>query len=161
MRKMAAAAILFAILGATLPTFAQTAKTLEALFTAAEFPFTKVQEGRYYAVVTVEQESERFQVMQDTLGNDPKEAKLQFIMLYFNLGALPKGSQLSAPLAKQITVWNTNLTMGKVVVYDNTLWYTTFLWLERTDAETLAKEAVIGHFNSVNLRKELAPYLKQ
>lgn len=160
MKKMTAA-ILFAMLAATLPASAQASKTIEALFTAAEFPFTKVEEGKYYAVVTVEQESERFELIQDTLGNDPKEAKLQFIMLYFNLGALPKGAQLSAPLAKQITVWNTNLTMGKVVVYDNTLWYTSFLWLDRTDAETLAKEAVIGHFNSVNLRKELAPYLKQ
>jgi hypothetical protein len=34
-------------------------------------------------------------------------------------------------------------------------------WLARTDAETLAQDAVLGHYVSQDLRKEIAPYLKQ
>jgi len=161
MKNVAAVTILFAIFGTTLPVSAQAAKTIEGLFTAAEMPFTKIEEGKYYAVVTVDQESERFQVIEDSLGNDPKDVKFQFIRLYFSLGTLPKGTQLSAPLAKQINVWNGNLTTGKVIVFESNVWYTSFLWLDRVDAETLDKEAVIGHFNCHSLRKELAPYLKQ
>ena len=34
-------------------------------------------------------------------------------------------------------------------------------WLYRTDADPLAQDAVLGHYVSKDLRKDVAPYLKQ
>ncbi len=160
MKRIALVVLLLFTTGTVLHALVETPKTLEALFTTAEMPFTKLEDGRYFAVVTVDQESERFQVIQGSMGNDPKEVSLQFVRLYFKLGDLPQGGQLSAPLAKQMNTWNSNLSTGKVVVIEKTVWYTSFLWLDRTDAQALEREAVIGHLDCNDLRKELAPYLK-
>ena len=175
MRYVAAMALIMALLGSTLPADAQQAqdaqkqaqaqpsgKKLEALFTAAEMPFTKTEDGRYIAVITVENnESERFYVYLSALGDNVNNEKLQIVTMDFLLGQLPKGSSPSNALIKQIAQWNANLTLGKVVIYGNTVVYTNSTWLARTDAETLALDATLGHYMSQDLRKEVAPYLKQ
>jgi hypothetical protein len=50
--------------------------------------------------------------------------------------------------------------MGKVVVISSAILYTSSSWLSRTDAEGLVQDAVVGHYSSKDLRKEIAPYLK-
>ncbi len=166
MRKIAVVALGCALLGSTLLA-AQTqssasSKKIEALFKAAEIPFTSSEEGSYVAVITVEEgESDRFHVYLSSLGNDPNNEKLQIVQLYFLLGVLPKNTPVPTALAKQIGEWNANLTMGKVVVLSNAILYTSSEWLYRTDADTLAQDAVLGHYVSKDLRKEVAPYLKQ
>ncbi len=168
MRKLAIIALVCAILWPVLPAAAQqqpssqsSGKKLEALFTTAEIPFTKAEEGRYIAVITVEEgESDRFQVFLTALGNDPNNEKLQVIQLYFLLGQLPKGAQVPAALIKQVAEWNANLTLGKVVILGNAILYTSSSWLSRTDADTLAVDAVVGHYASKDLRKNVEPYLK-
>jgi len=175
MRRVAAMAFMFAVLGSSLPSGAQqsqgaekqsqaqpSGKKLEALFTAAEMPFTKTEDGRYIAVITVENnESERFYVYLSALGDDVNNEKLQIITMDFLLGQLPKGTNPSTALIKQIAQWNANLTFGKVVVYGNAIVYTNSTWLARSDADTLALDAALGHYASQDLRKEVAPYLKQ
>lgn len=137
------------------------AKKVEGLLTATELPFTKTKDGNYTAVITVEDESERFVIIPDRLGDDPNKADFQFIKLYFHLGDLPEGVKLSTPLAKQLAEWNSNLAIGKVVVEEGTVWYTSTLWLSTTDANALGREAVIGQIIAKDLRKQVAPYLKQ
>jgi len=173
MRKLAIITLVCALLWPVLPAAAQQqaaqqqpsqspGKKLEALFAAAEIPFTKAEEGRYIAVITVEEgESDRFQVFLTALGNDPNNEKLQVIQLYFLLGQLPKGAQVPAALIKQVAEWNANLTLGKVVIISNVILYTSSSWLSRTDADTLAVDAVVGHYASKDLRKNVEPYLKQ
>lgn len=161
MRKFSIIALFLLMLGTILPAAAQGSNRLEDLFKQAEMPVTKLEEGRYLAVVTVQDESTKFEVIQNSLSDDPKETRAQFIQLYFRLGVLPQGASLSPALAKQLNVWNSKLSMGKVVVIDNYVWYATTLWLEKLDASTLDIEAVVGHFNAKTLRKELEPYLKQ
>jgi hypothetical protein len=166
MSKIVAVALGCALLGSTLFA-AQTqspasSKKIEALFKAAEIPFTSSEEGSYVAVITVEEgESDRFHVYLSSLGNDPNNEKLQIVQLYFLLGALPKGSPVPIALTKQIAEWNANLTMGKIVVIGSAILYTSSEWLSRTDADTLAQDAVLAHYVSKDLRKEVAPYLKQ
>jgi len=167
MRKVAVVALVYALLGSILPAAVQEqrqqpGKKLEALFTTAEIPFTKPEEGRYVAVITVEEgESDRFHVYLSALGNDPDDEKLQVIRIYFLLGQLPKDTPVPTALTKQIAQWNANLTLGKVVVIGDAILYTSSSWLSRTDAETLALDAALGHYASKDLRKEVAPYLKQ
>jgi len=166
MRKIVVAALGCALLGSTLLA-AQTqssasSKKIEALFKAAEIPFTSSEEGSYVAVITVEEgQSDRFHVYSSSLGSDPNNEKLQIVQLYFLLGVLPKGSPVPIALTKQIAEWNANLTMGKIVVISNAVLYTSSEWLSRTDADTLAQDAVLAHYVSKDLRKEVAPYLKQ
>jgi len=50
--------------------------------------------------------------------------------------------------------------VGKVVVIGSAILYTSSSWLSRTDADALAQDAVLGHYLSKDLRKEIAPYLK-
>jgi hypothetical protein len=57
--------------------------------------------------------------------------------------------------------WNANLTLGKVVIIGEAILYTSSSWLAHTDAQLLATDAVMGHLTSKDLRKEVAPYLKQ
>ena len=114
------------------------------------------------AVITVEEgESDRFHVYLSTIGNDPNDEKLQVVQLYFLLGLLPKDTPVPIALTKQIAEWNANLTVGKVVVVGSAVLYTGSSWLSRTDADGLAQDAVLGHYLSKSLRKEVAPYLKQ
>lgn len=137
-------------------------RRIESLFKAAQIPYTSSEEGSYVAVVTVEEgESDRFHVYLSTLGSDPNNEKLQIVQLYFLLGALPKGTPVPVALTKQIAEWNANLTMGKIVVISDAILYTSSEWLSRTDADTLAQDAVLAHYVSKDLRKEVAPYLKQ
>jgi hypothetical protein len=113
------------------------------------------------AVITVEEgESDRFHVYLSTIGNDPNDEKLQVVQLYFLLGTLPKDAPVPIALTKQIAEWNANLTVGKVVVIGSAILYTSSSWLSRTDADGLAQDAVLGHYLSKSLRKEVAPYLK-
>lgn len=166
MSKILVVALGCAVMGSTfLAAQAQSSsssKKIEALFKTAEIPYTSSEEGSYVAVITVEEgESDRFHVYLSTLGNDPNNEKLQIVQLYFLLGALPKGAPVPAALTKQIAEWNANLTMGKIVVISNAVLYTSSEWLSRTDADTLAQDAVLAHYVSKDLRKEVAPYLKQ
>jgi hypothetical protein len=171
MRKMISLALICAVLG-SIPVVEgqnqatqqppQAGKKLEALFNTAEMPFTKSEEGSYIAVITVEQnESERFNVGLSSLGNDPNDERYQIVRMYFFLGQIPKGTSFSPALIKQINQWNVNLTMGRVIAVGNAVVYTSSSWLARTDANTLALDAALGHYASADLRKELAPYLKQ
>jgi len=173
MRKLAIVALVCAILWPVLPAAAQQqaaqpqpsqspGKKLEALFAAAEIPFTKRDEGRYIAVITVEEgESDRFQVILTALGDNPNNEKLQITQMYFLLGQLPKGAQAPAALIKQVAEWNANLTLGKVVIIGDSILYTSSSWLSRIDADTLALDAIVGHYASKDLRKNVEPYLKQ
>jgi hypothetical protein len=95
-----------------------------------------------------------------TIGNNPNDEKLQVVQLYFLLGQLPKDTPAPIALTKQINEWNANLTVGKVVVIGSAILYTSSSWLSRTDADGLAQDAVLGHYLSKDLRKEIAPYLK-
>jgi hypothetical protein len=95
-----------------------------------------------------------------SIGNDPNDEKLQIVQLYFLLGLLPKDTQTPIALTKQIAEWNANLSVGKVVVIGGAVLYTSSSWLFRTDADALAQDAVLGHYLSKDLRKEIAPYLK-
>jgi hypothetical protein len=165
MRKVAVIALCCALLGSTLLAAQKqspaSGKKIEALFKAAEIPFTSSEEGSYVAVITVEEgESDRFHVYLSTIGNDPNAEKLQVVQLYFLLGLLPKDTPVPVALTKQITEWNANLTVGKVVVIGNAILYTSSSWLSRTDADALAQDAALGHYLSKDLRKEIAPYLK-
>jgi hypothetical protein len=165
MRKVALVALCCALLGSSLLAAQKqspaSGKKIEALFKAAEIPFTSSEEGSYVAVITVEEgESDRFHVYLSTIGNDPNDEKLQVVQLYFLLGALPKDAPVPIALTKQIAEWNANLTVGKVVVIGSAILYTSSSWLSRTDADGLAQDAVLGHYLSKSLRKEVAPYLK-
>ena len=176
MRRVAAMALIVAVLVSAVPSGAQdqsqgtqkqsqaqpSGKKLEALFTAAEMPFTRTEDGRYIAVITVENnESERFYVSLDALGDDVNNEKLQYISMDFLLGQFPKGATPSTAFIKQMAQWNANLTFGKVIVVGNAVVYTTTTWLAHTDAETLGLDAALGHYVSQDLRKEVTPYLKQ
>jgi hypothetical protein len=135
---------------------------LEAMLNAAEMPFNKTGEGRYIAVISVDQnESERFHIQLNYLGNDPNDEHYQIVQMYFLLGQIPKGSTFPTALIKQINEWNSNLTMGRVVAAGTVIMYASSSWLAKTDADTLALDAALGHYASENLRKEVAPYLKQ
>src|SRR4051794_9960034 len=91
---------------ATTPTGGQKAGSP---FNAAEMPFTKSEEGRYIAVVSVDQnESERFHVGLSYLGNDPNDERHQIIRMYFLLGQIPKDASFSTALIKRINEWNAN-----------------------------------------------------
>lgn len=136
-------------------------KKLESLFADAEIPFTKTKSGLYVAVITVRDESDRFSASVDTLGNDPNDSAFQLVTIYFPLGELPKGEQMSSALAKQIIQWNTNLSVGKIVLLDSDFYFTSTLWLDHADANALAREVIIAHVDAKGLRKELAPYLNQ
>lgn len=165
MRKLAVVALSCALLGSTLLAAQKqpqaSSKKIEALFKAAEIPFTSSEEGSYVAVITVEEgESDRFHVYVTAIGSDPNNEKLQVVQLYFLLGQLPKGTPVPVALTKQIAEWNSNLTLGKVVVIGSAILYTSSSWLSRTDADGLAQDAVLGHYLSKDLRKEIAPYLK-
>ncbi|MFL6388743.1 MAG: hypothetical protein ACJ71U_14765 [Terriglobales bacterium] len=140
----------------------QAGKKLEALFNTAEMPFTKSEEGTYIAVISVDQnESERFHVGLSYLGNEPNDERYQIIRMYFLLAQVPKGASFAPALIKQINEWNVNLTMGRVIAVGNVIMYTSSSWLARTNADTLALDAALGHYASQDLRKEIAPYLKQ
>jgi hypothetical protein len=171
MRKAIIGGLVCAVLGAVSIAMAQqqgqpqqppqAGKKLEALFNAAEMPFTKSEEGKYIAVISVDQnESERFHVGLNYLGNDPNDEKYQIIRMYFLIGQIPKGASFAPALIKQINQWNANLTMGRVIAVGNVVMYTSSSWLARTDADTLALDAALGHYASQDLRKEVAPYLK-
>jgi hypothetical protein len=134
---------------------------LEAILNAAQMPFNKMEDGSYVAVISVDQnESERFHISLDPLGNDPNDTRFQIVQMYFLLGQIAKGSSFPPPLIKQINQWNSELTMGKVFAVGNVIVYATSSWLVKTDAESLAVDATLGHYSSQNLRKEIAPYLK-
>ena len=165
MRKVAVVALGCALLGSALLAAQEqpqaSGKKIEALFKTAEIPFTSSEEGSYVAVITVEEgESDRFRVYLSAIGNDPNDEKFQVVQLYFLLGLLPKDTPVPIALTKQIAEWNANLTVGKVVVISSAILYTSSSWLSHTDADALAQDAVLGHYLSKDLRKEIAPYLK-
>jgi hypothetical protein len=51
--------------------------------------------------------------------------------------------------------------VDRVIAVGNVIMYTSSSWLARTNADTLALDAALGHYASQDLRKEIAPYLKQ
>lgn len=178
MSRIATTALIVAVLGATLPplhaqqpqgaqkqsqTQSSSAKKLEAIFTAAEIPFSKPENGSYYvAVITVEDNvSERFYCSLNSLSDDPNDEKGQVLTMDFILGYLPKGATPSNALIKQIAQWNSRLTFGKVIIINEAVVYSNSFWLSRVTADTLAWDAATFHYVSQDLHKEVAPYLKQ
>lgn len=140
----------------------QAAAKLEAILNKAQIPFNKTEGGTYISVISVDQnESERFHIELGYLGNDPNDARYQIVQMYFLLAQIGKGASFPPALLKQMNQWNADLTMGKVIVSGNVMLYTSSAWLARTDAESLALDATLGHYSSQDLRKEIAPYLKQ
>jgi|SRR5579864_703879 len=170
MTKMMATVLAWLVLSSLLSPSAQTqsqhqsqaaSQKLEAMLNTAEIPFNKTEDGSYVAVVSVSQnESERFHIQLNYLGDDPNNTRYQVIQMYFLLGQIPKGTSFPPALIKQINQWNADLTMGRVVAVGNVIMYTSSAWLAKTDAETLTLDAALGHFASQDLRKEIAPYLK-
>ena len=47
-----------------------------------------------------------------------------------------------------------------MVIGSAILYFTSSSWLSRTDADGLAQDAVLGHYLSKSLRKEVAPHLE-
>src|SRR5258708_13086308 len=119
--KMAGGVVMMALVGMIVSATAQdkgaksAEKKLESLLQAAEIPFTKAGDTRYVAVVTVDQDSERFQLTIQPLGDDTANEELYLVQMYFALGALPEGEQLSAALARQVVTWNSNLTVSNLI----------------------------------------------
>lgn len=173
MRRTIALTLVYALLVSASAVVAQTRNQqptaqnqsagtkLEAILNTAQIPFNRTEDGSYVAVISVDQnESDRFHISLSHLGNDPNDARFQIVQLYFLLGQIPKGSSFPPALIKQINQWNSELTMGKVFAVGNVIVYATSSWLIRTDAESLAVDATLGHYSSQDLRKEVAPYLK-
>lgn len=72
--------------------YAQAGKKLEAMLNTAEIPFNKSEDGSYIGVISVGQnESERFHIQLNYLGNDPNTERYQIIQMYFLLGQIPQG----------------------------------------------------------------------
>jgi hypothetical protein len=135
---------------------------LEAIFKTAEIPYVKLADDRYKAVVSIdENESDRFQVFLQTIGNNPNDDDLQVMQMIFYLGELPKGTTPPTALIKQINEWNGSLTRGSVFVLDSVIMYQSSAWISKSDSTTLINDALVGHFTSQKLRKEIAPYIKQ
>jgi hypothetical protein len=135
---------------------------MEAIFKSAELPFVKIADDHYKAVVSIdENESDRFQVFLQTIGNDPKDESLQVMQMVFFLGAVPKGSTPPTALIRKINEWNGSLSRGSVFILDTAIIYQSSTWLAKSDATTLINDALVGHFTSQKLRKEIEPYLKQ
>jgi hypothetical protein len=140
----------------------QAGKKLEALLNAAQIPYNRLDDSNYVGVITVEQnESERFHLQLNYLGDDPNNAQYQIVQIYFVLGQIPKGAQWPPALIKQINKWNADLITGRIIALDNVIVYTSNEWLSRLDADTLGLDAALGHYTANDLRKEVAPYLKQ
>jgi hypothetical protein len=135
---------------------------LEAIFKGAEMPFVKLGDDHYKAVLSIDDnESDRFQVFLQTIGNNPNDDTLQVMQMVFFLGALPKGTATPTALIKQINEWNGSLSRGSVFVLDSVVIYQSSAWLSKSDPTTLVNDALVGHFTSQKLRKEIEPYIKQ
>lgn len=135
---------------------------LEAIFKGAEMPFVKLGNDHFKAVVTIDDnESDRFQVFLQTIGSNPNDDALQVMQMVFFLGALPKGTTTPTALIKQINEWNGTLSRGSVFVLDSAVVYQSSGWLSKSDPSTLVNDALVGHFTSQKLRKEIEPYIKQ
>ena len=135
---------------------------LETIFQAAEMPFVKLGADHYKAVVSIDtNESDSFQVFLQTIGNDPNDVDLQIMQMVFFLGELPKGAAPPNALVKQINEWNSNLSRGSVFILEGVILYQSSAWLSKSDATTLTNDALVGHFTSQKLRKEVELYLKQ
>src|SRR6267154_1513861 len=167
MRSMATFALALAFLASIATSAAQKQKTpapkpsagakLEALLNAAEIPFNKTEEGQYAAVFSAGQnESEKFHIYLEHLGDDPNQERLQFYRMYFLLGQMPNGASFPSALIKQINEWNTNLTMGKVIAVEGYIMYVYSGWLFQADANSLTQDAAVGHYASADLRKSIA-----
>ncbi|HWZ43226.1 MAG TPA: hypothetical protein VNW97_07100 [Candidatus Saccharimonadales bacterium] len=172
LRKMATFALALAFLGSIATFAAQKQKAaaskpagsakLEELLNAAEIPFNRAEEGHYAAVFSTGQnESEKFHIYLEHLGDDPNQERLQFYRMYFLLGQMPNGVAVPSALIKQINAWNTNLSMGKVIAVEGSIMYVCTAWLFQADASSLVQDAAVGHYASDDLRKSVAPYLKQ
>jgi hypothetical protein len=145
---------------------AQTGTTagarLEAIFKGAEMPFVKIKDDHYKAVVSIdENESDRFQVFLEAIGNNPNDEQLQVMQIVFFLGAIPEGRSAPTALIKQINEWNATLARGSVFISGSAVVYQSSAWLAKSDPTTLVNDALVGHFTSQRLRKEIEPYLKQ
>jgi hypothetical protein len=135
---------------------------LEAIFKGAEMPFVKLGDDHYKAVVSIyDNESDRFQVFLQTIGNNPNDDALQVMQMVFFLGTLPKETTTPTALIRQINEWNGSLSRGSVFVLDSAVVYQSSAWLSKSDPSTLINDALVGHFTSQKLRKEIEPYLKQ
>jgi hypothetical protein len=168
MHKLATVFLILAVLGPVMPGLAQpqpkqtAGQRREKLLNEAELPFTKREENSYVTVITVdENESERFEVFLTSLSDDPNNERLQVIQMYFVVGRLTKGAAPPPALVKEMGKWHAILTLGKIVIIGEAILYTSSSWLAHTDAQLLATDAVMGHLTSKDLRKEVAPYLKQ
>ncbi len=135
---------------------------VEALFKGAELPFVKIKDNHYKAVVTIsDTESDRFQIFLETIGNDPNDEDLQVMQMVFFLGEIPAGRTPPTALIKQINEWNGTLTRGSVFISGSAIVYQCSAWLSKSDPKTLVNDALVGHFTSQKLRKDIEPYLKQ
>jgi hypothetical protein len=135
---------------------------LETIFKGAEMPFVKLGDDHYKAVLSIDDnESDRFQVFLQTIGNNPNDDALQVMQMVFFLGALPQGTTTPTALIKQINEWNGTLSRGSVFVLDSAVVYQSSAWLSKSDPATLVNDALVGHFTSQKLRKEIEPYIKQ
>ncbi len=135
---------------------------LESLFKADQLPFVKIADAHYAAVITADNgESDRFQVFLSNVGNDATDETLQVMQIVFYLGEIPKGASAPVALIKQMNEWNGNLSRGSVFIVGQSVIYQSSGWLSKSDAASLAIDALIGHYSAVKLRKEVEPYLKQ
>jgi hypothetical protein len=135
---------------------------LEAIFKGAEMPFVKLKDDQYKAVVSIdENESDRFQVFLQAIGNNPNDEQLQVMQIVFFLGAIPEGRSAPTALIKQINEWNGTLARGSVFISGSAIVYQSSAWLAKSDSTTLVNDALVGHYTSQQLRKQIEPYIKQ
>ncbi len=130
---------------------------IESLCKANQMPFVKIADGHYAAVVTTDSgESDRFQIFLGNVGNDANDEALQVMQIVFYLAEIPKGTSAPIALIKQLNEWNAAMSRGSVFVVGQSVVYQSSDWLFKSDAGSLAVEALIGHYSAANFEKKLS-----
>ena len=83
------------------------------------------------------------------------------MQIVFYLAEIPKGTTAPIALIKKLNEWNGSMSRGSVFIVGQSVVYQSSDWLFKSDAASLAVEALVGHYSALSLRKEIEPYLKQ
>lgn len=140
------------------PSMAQS--KIEKLLSEAGIPSAKLQDGVYKAAYTVQNKTETIIVRELQLGEQPNDS-LKLIQLLVPLFSFEKGTKIPAPAASKINELNSDLTVGKIVVWPDGVLYASTLYYVTANADTLDTDMVLATLNAGAARDAIKPFFQE
>jgi hypothetical protein len=163
MLKLTGRIMVAMLLAGYVASAALAATSLETLLKDSGFDYTRTEQGTFRICVSAQNETTLIVAQETSVGKDSKNDDLKLVYLFCQVLEVPKDFKHPPAMLKKLAELNDKLLVGKLSVNEQNgnIFYNSSFWLRTADKTVLTNELSLGHFNRIQFRKELEPFLKE